>query len=303
MKIFISTSTFAEKDTRPLDVLKENGMEYDMNPHRRKLTAEEIAGFLASDAYDGLIAGTETLGRRALEGAGRLKVISRVGVGTDNIDAEVVKERGIMVLNTPGVLTDAVAELTLGLILSCLRRIPLADRNIRTGRWEKPMGNLLKNRTVGVIGFGQIGRRVATLCRAFGARVIFHDMNDVGTDGFEKVPLDTLLKISDIMTVHVSTKDIIFDTGSFGKVKPGAIIVNTSRGTVIDEDALFMALEVGRISFAGLDVFGEEPYKGKLTECANTVLTPHIGSYAEDARIEMELAAVKNLVNGLKGRR
>jgi D-3-phosphoglycerate dehydrogenase / 2-oxoglutarate reductase len=165
MKIFISTTSFAEYDKRPLHILQDAGVGYEMNPHKRKITKEEITSILKENNYEGLLAGTEVLDRDVIKNSKSLKVISRVGVGMDNVDIKAAREYNIKVLNTPGVLTDAVAELTIGLMLSCLRKIPFSDNNIRNGYWNKNMGELLKGKTVGIVGFGNIGQRVGKLCK------------------------------------------------------------------------------------------------------------------------------------------
>jgi D-3-phosphoglycerate dehydrogenase / 2-oxoglutarate reductase len=300
MKTFISTTTFAEYDKRPLDILSENNIAYDINPYKRKLTRDEIADILKNKDYVGLLAGTETLDRHVIERAKSLKVISRVGVGIDNIDIQAAGEYDIKVLNTPGVLADAVAELTLGLMLSCLRKISFSDSNIKRGLWNKPMGELLKGKTVGILGFGYIGQRVGALCKAFNAHVLYYDIYVNHVPGFQKMESKDLFMMSDIVTIHISSKETLLDKNTFNILKRGSIIINTSRPSAIDEEALYRALKAGNIAAAGLDVFDKEPYDGKLIEMDNVVLTPHIGSYAREARIDMEISAVNNLVNSLK---
>ncbi len=176
MKIFISTTTFAQLSGKPLDILKENKIDFVLNPLKRKLSEQEIGKFLKENSYAGLIAGTEPITKFVLTKANSLKVISRVGVGMDNIDLSEAKKSNIKVYNTPNVLIDSVAELTIGLILNALRKISLMDRNIRNKAWNKEMGLLFKGKILGIIGFGKIGRRVALLAKAFGADVIFYDI-------------------------------------------------------------------------------------------------------------------------------
>jgi D-3-phosphoglycerate dehydrogenase len=300
MNIFISTTTFAEYNKIPLNILSENGIRYDINPYKRKLTRNEIAYILRNNDYVGLLAGTEVLDKHVIESAKSLKVISRVGVGIDNIDMQAVAEYGVKVLNTPGVLTDAVAELTIGLMLSCLRNISFSDSNIKRGLWSKPMGGLLNGKTVGIFGFGHIGQRVGALCKAFNANVLFYDTNINEVDGFKRLEFEDLLRVSDIITIHISSKEMILDSNAFNILKHGSVIINTSRATAIYEEALYNALKTGKVLAAGLDVFDKEPYNGKLIAMDSVVLTPHIGSYAKEARINMEITAVNNLVSSLK---
>ena len=300
-KVFISTTTFGEDAPSIMDSLANAQIECIMNPHRRCLNEEEIAGILVKGGYDGLLAGLEPLTKAVLVRAKALKVISRVGVGMDNVDQEAARSLGIKVFNTPGVLTDAVAELTLGLILVALRRIALLDRKMHVGQWEKKMGSLLKGKTVGIIGFGDIGQRVAELILSFGAKVIFTDVREVKKEGVEQVDLVKLFESADIISLHSSGKDCVITEKELNSVKPNVIIINTARGSLVDEDALLKGLLSGKVACAGLDVFKEEPYKGELLKQDNVILTPHIGSYAKEARVMMEKMAVENLIKGFTG--
>jgi D-3-phosphoglycerate dehydrogenase / 2-oxoglutarate reductase len=295
MKVFISTSSFGRDDPAPLELLKQKKMEYTLNPYGRRLSEEEIRKILATGGYDGLLAGIEPLTKAVLSAAKSLKVISRVGVGLDNVDLAAAKKLKIKVFNTPGVLTDAVAELTLGLILAALRKIAWSDRKIRVGVWDKKMGGLLKNRTVGLVGFGNIGQRVAQLVRAFGAQVVFSDVCRIKATGARQVNFAELLRISDIISLHSSAAKCLIGQKEIDAMNPGVILVNTARGVLIDEQSLAHGLSSGKVSCAALDVFTAEPYSGKLLELDNVILTPHIGSYAREARIEMEKIAVRNL--------
>ena len=170
-KVFISTSSFAKFDSRPLDMLTENGYAVELNPHGRKMTPQELAD-LAGEAI-GLIAGTERLDAEVLNQLAAIQVISRCGAGMDNVDRDAAAARSIKVFNTPDAPTLAVAELTVGLILNVLRQVSAMDRDIRAGTWHKRMGALLAEKTVGIIGFGRIGQKVAILLSAFGCRVVF----------------------------------------------------------------------------------------------------------------------------------
>lgn len=300
MKVFISTSTFAENDRIPLELLDRAGIEYDLNPHGCKFDEKGILKILSGGSYAGLVAGTEPLTARVMQAAASLRVISRVGVGLDNVDCEAAANNNIVVYNTPEVLTDAVAELTLGLILNCLRKISFMDGKLRKGIWKKEMGCLLKGKVLGIIGFGNIGRRVTQLAKGFGVGVIFYDLNRIESDLGQYASLDEVCSAADIISLHLSSKERIFTRNSFSLMKDGVVIINTSRGSAYDEDVLFDALVSGKVSCAGLDVYEHEPYTGKFLELDNVVLTPHVGSYAREARILMERQAVENLVNGLK---
>ena len=301
-KVFISTSSFGRFDTKPLDLLKEASLEVTLNPYGRKLTQKEMLDL--SVHAEGLIAGTESLDLKVLSEMEDLKVISRCGVGVENIDMGATKERGIKVFNTPDGPTDAVAELTVGLVLSLLRHIVLSDRNIRDGLWDKKMGSLLKGKTVGIIGFGRIGRRTGKLLFALGAEVIYCDpqVEKNSVPDFTKKSMEDLFAEADVVTLHLpfteNNKGLVGEK-QLSTMKPGALLVNVSRGGIVEEGALYESIQKGHLSGAALDVFEEEPYNGKLKELDNVILTPHIGSYAKESRIYMETEAANNLIKGL----
>ena len=300
--ILATTSSFGTASPDALARLEQAGYAVAVNPFGRKLTEGELAGLLAEHRPVGLLAGTEPVTGAVIRGAAsHLKAIARVGIGWDNVDHAAAAEAGIPVSRTEGVLDQSVAELTLGMMLSALRKIAWQDRDIRAGQWKKRMGGLLEGKTVGVIGCGAIGQKVGALCRAFGAAVLGTDVSDVSPEGVEMCTLDDLLARADIVSVHASGSCCLLDGARLDLCRPGAILVNTARGGMIDEAALAERLEDGRIGCACLDVFGQEPYTGLLARLDNTVLTPHIGSYALEARIAMELKAVDNLLRALEG--
>lgn len=298
--ILCTVSSFGLCDESPLRALSRAGLRLILNPHGRKLTEDELVELLTEHLPIGLLAGTEPITRCALETArSHLKVISRVGVGWDNVDHAAAAELGMIVRRTEGVLDASVAELTLGFILSALRQLPAHDRDIRAGVWKKRMGGLLAGKTVGLIGFGAIGMRVASLVRAFGAGVLFCDPCERDDCGCTPCDLSALLPQADIVSLHASGSGCILGREELSLLKPGAILVNTARGGLIDEQALREALITGRIGAACLDVFDREPYTGALAGLPNVILTPHIGSYAREARNQMEAAAVDNLLAGM----
>jgi D-3-phosphoglycerate dehydrogenase len=300
--VIATTSSFAKESPEALELMEKNGLKIVVNPWGRKLSEEELSQLLEEHKPVGLLAGTEPITRSALEKAqDYLRVISRVGGGWENVDRACAEQLGMKVYRTHGVLTQAVAELTIGLILSALRYISSNDRLIRQGRWQKPMGGLLYGKTVGIIGFGNIGQRVGELLTAFGAKVIYHDLEEITVSWAQAVSLPELLTEAEIITIHTSGKDKIIGREELRKVcRKEVILVNTARGGLIDEDALQECLTQGRINFACLDVFEDEPYCGPLCSLDNVILTPHIGSYAKEARVLMERTAVENLLNGLR---
>ena len=304
LTVAISVSTFGVADPAPRTLLDAAGVRLVENPHGRTLKEAEVRELLR-DA-DGLVAGTEPLTAQVLESAPRLRAISRVGVGTDNVDLGAAARLGIAVFNTPDAVTQAAAELTVGGIITVLRHIHWMDRELREGRWTRKMGSLLSGKTVGIVGLGRIGKRVAGLLEPFGVERlgydIFPDTTWAHENGVAMTPFHNLLAHADVVTIHTSkTPDVgpIFGAAELARMKPGAVIVDTARGDVLDEDALADALREGRLGGAYLDVFSREPYDGPLREIDNVLLTPHAGSYAEEARVRMESEAVRQLLDFL----
>lgn len=301
-KILSTTTTFAKESPLLPQMILDRGFQLIANPHGKKLDEKELSDLLEEHRPVGLLAGTEPITRSQLERAQNyLQVISRVGVGWDNVERDAAEELGIKVFRTSGVLNQAVSELTLGLMLSALRFILSSDHAIRKGEWEKRMGGLLQGKIVGIIGFGEIGKRVGELVEALGGWIIYHDVDPINEYWAQSVSLPELLAKSDIITLHAGGREQILGEEEFDIIsKPNVIIINTARGELIDESALYEFLVSNKGNFACLDVFQDEPYKGPLCCLDNVILTPHIGSYAREARIEMEKQAVENLFRGLK---
>jgi D-3-phosphoglycerate dehydrogenase len=301
MNVLISTSSFAQHSREPLDLLEAQGIRYRLNAKGRKLKADEIASILGD--VDGLVAGTEPLTREVLLRAPRLKVISRCGTGLDNVDQAAAAELGIQVRNTPAAHVDAVAELTLAAILGMLRHVSGADRAIRAGMWQKPMGRLLRGRTVGLLGLGRVGKRLIELLAPFHVTLLATDPNrDMGfatTHGVGYVGLDELLAHSDVVSLHLPYSvemHHLLGADRLRRMKAGAVLINCARGGLVDESALFELLQSGHMGGAHLDTFEQEPYEGPLRGLPNVTLTSHIGSYAMEGRIQMEREAVQNLL-------
>lgn len=303
-KILVSPSSFGECGSDPLDLLRNAGFEVIQNPYGRKLTENETIS-LGNDII-GVVAGVETYNSTVFDRLANLICISRVGVGIDGIDLEYAKDKGVKICITPNGPTQAVAELSISLALNLIRRISVSDRRIRTGIWKKETGNLIQGKKVGIIGLGRIGKRTALIYKALGCSVIAYDKyadsiwmeeNAVLNESFE-----TVIESADIISIHVpgmdNGKPLIAAT-ELSQMKSGTIIINLSRGGVIDEQALFSHMKANPDFFAALDVFEEEPYKGELKELDNILLTPHIGSYAKEAKLAMEIDAVNNLINSI----
>ena len=308
MKVLISSKSFGKQDKTAIEILKKAGYTPVLNPHNRKLEFDEFAELIEDAA--GLIAGTEKITEELLQKVKALKVISRNGTGLDNIDQEAAKRKGIIVCTTPDAPTQAVAELTLALILNISRRIGEVDRNLRSNEWTPLLGRLLSGKTLGIIGLGRIGKTLVKIVQPFELKIIAHepypDSEFISSYGIELVSLEKVLSESDIISLHAPlTEETYHLIGKkeFALMKHDAILINTARGSLIDEEALIEALEKGIIAGAALDVFEEEPYHGKLKDFDTVILTPHIGTYAKETRIRMEREAVENLLNALRMQR
>jgi glyoxylate reductase len=246
----------------------------------------------------------------------KIKIISTYSVGYNNIDVHSAKERGIYVTNTPDVLTNATADLAMGLLLSVSRNIVKGDNTIRNGEFKSwtPtwfLGLDLFNKTVGIVGLGRIGQNFAKKARAFNMNIIYHSSkknHDFDNEfGAKLVSMETLIKESDFISLHVPLTDktrYMFGKKEFDMMKNSAVIINTSRGAVIDEDALANALMDNLIYGAGLDVFEDEPnVNPKLISLDNVVLTPHIGSSTYETRIRMAEISAQSIYNALLGQK
>jgi D-3-phosphoglycerate dehydrogenase len=283
--------------------LQETGLSVITNPYGRKLTEDEVYQLITEHQPIGMIAGIEPLTRRVQKKAVGLRVISRCGIGMDSVDLAAAEEIGIMVTNTPDAPTIPVAELTMGMILCMLRHLHTGDRSIRQGQWQRPMGNLLYQKTVGILGCGRIGSKVAKLATAFGCRVLGCDPSVDEHDCCDMSHFDEIITQSDIVSIHVPySEDIhhLFGKAEIKRMKQGAFIVNTSRGGLVDEESLYQALKEGRLGGAALDCYEDEPYSGPLRELDNVLLTAHIGSYALEGRLMMEQQSVDNLLRELR---
>ena len=303
MKVQITTSSFDLNNFVESELLASANIEIALNPMKSRLTESQVTELL-NDGVVGMIAGLEPLNESVLRNAKALKIIVRCGTGLDSVDLDVARELGIDVFNTPNAPARAVAELTIGHMLNALRHISTTDRSLREGSWTPTMGSLLGTKKVGLIGFGRIGKMVSELLLAFGASVqAFDPMVSTKSPQVEMCDLNTLLLTSDIVSLHVpystSTHHLI-NAKTLGLMKPQSILVNISRGGLIDEDALFHALTTNEIAGAALDCFEIEPYTGPLRTLPNVCSTSHMGSYARETRDQMEIEASTALVVGLK---
>ncbi len=301
LKILVALSTFAEYGQKPLALLQKSCFLYVINTSGQRLTSDDIVK-LGRDCH-GIIAGVEPYTSEVLIQLPQLKCISRCGVGIDNVDLLKAKELGIKILNTPNPVIVPVAELTVGMMLDLLQHITWHTVSLRGQQWQKKGGRNLQGKTVGIIGLGRIGKKVVELLNGFDCQLIACDPNaDLAWAKDHKVAIVSthdLLKVSDIVTLHLkANSDLPFVLGEkeIRLMKQDAILLNLSRGELIDHDALYAALKEKRLSGAGLDVFSQEPYSGLLTTLDNVVMTPHIATLTAESRLEMETQSMENLL-------
>jgi D-3-phosphoglycerate dehydrogenase len=294
-------------DPEGIELLKEFGFEVLVEP---EISMEDLKRKVAE--YHVLIVRSRTKVTKDVIDAGKnLKIIARAGAGVDNIDVEYAEKKGIQVVCTPEAVATAVAELTMGLILSLARQIPTADRAMKEGRWIKKeiVGWELQGKTIGIIGFGRIGQRVARLAKAFGMKIVVCELNRVPEHllkelDVEIAPLEKLLKKSDIITLHVPlTQETYHMIGKkeIEQMKNGVYVVNTSRGGIIDEKALFEALKTGKIAGAALDVYEKEPPNDfSLIKLSNVICTPHIGAQTLEAQKYASIMVAQKIISIVK---
>ncbi len=310
-KIFISTIPFGEINKKPLVLLEQNNLDIIVNPLGRKLLPEEVSEYAKN--VDGIIAGTEAL-NCLVETNPNLKIISRVGIGLDSVPLKTCKQREVIVTYTPDAVTMAVAEMIIGVMVNLGRHIHIADRRIRNKEWARLMGKRIEHSVIGLIGFGRIGYNVARLLNAFHPqKVLVNDIIDKEEPicclkkqglNIQQVSKEEIYKHADIISLHIpyssQTKNLI-NGNTLLKLKNDSFILNYSRGGIINEHDLYLALKERRIAGAAVDTFIDEPYSGELIKLDNILLTQHMGSCSYDCRYSMELQATEDLIRFFKG--
>lgn len=305
-RVLISSASFGKLSGDALALLTRAKVEIVQNPFGRTPTEEEMTRLI--QGVDGAIVGTEPITARVLEQADRLKVIAKRGTGLDNIDLTAARNKGVQVFSTPGVIEDSVAELTMGLALALARQLPLLDKILKNNYWYKLPGMELAGKTFGIVGLGRIGRAVAERAKVFKMKIIYYNRTrQVELEkrlGLTFVKLDQLLQESNFVSLHVplnnETKGLI-GKRELSLMKPTAFIINTARGAIIDEAALYDFLVRGRIAGAALDVFQEEPLRNnRLRNLDNVILTPHIGTYTKEAARNMDIMAAGSVLKILQ---
>ena len=306
--VLVTPTSFGHNDPELKCKLEESVGRVTYNTTGKPLSSSQLAGLLAD--VDGYIAGLDVIDRQALENAPMLKVVARYGIGTDRVDIEAAKDKGIIVTNTPGANAVAVAELTLGLLLNLARPMIEAASQTREGHWPRTKGFSLQNKTIGIIGLGAIGKQVVRRLFGFDCHMLAYD--PVADEAFANkfcvalTKIDAILGVSDFVSLHVpvlpTTRDMV-NAEFLSMMKPGAFLINTSRGELVDEVALYDALVSGQISGVALDAFKQEPPEkdNPLLALTQVIATPHMGAHADSATNAMGSMALANCLAVLKG--
>ena len=307
MKVLITTVPFGNRNRLPLDLLNNANIEYLINPLNKKLNEKELIEMVKD--FDAIIAGTEKISEKVINNANKLKHISRVGIGLDSVDLIAAEKNGIKVSYTPDVPAPAIAELTIGMMLNLLRSMHVSNSKMHKGEWYRIFGKRLSNVTIGLIGVGRVGIRVIKHLQGFGSpKILANDLSesvkelDLPVQWVEK---EKIFKEADVITLHLPltklTKDLV-KKDHLLLMKKDAIIINTSRGGIINENDLYNIMKSGHLSGAAIDVYENEPYDGPLKEIERCLMTSHMGSMTTDCRSKMEIEATEEVIRSLTGR-
>ena len=300
----ITTSNF-DLDNPLIAQLEATGWAIARNPFGRRMTEDEVSALLTESKASAMVAGVEPLTEAVFEANPQLSVISRCGSGLDSVDMKSADRRHITVLRTPEAPAEAVAELTISLAIAVLRRVGEADRLLRAGEWRALMGRSLGRSRLGIVGLGHVGRRVAKVATVLGAEVGYTDSYVEDSTYQRFANIEDLAAWTDVLTIHLPHDDLthhIVNESVLKAIGSDGVIVNTARGGLVDEVALYHALRDGTIFGAALDVFEEEPYSGPLTSFPNAILTCHMGSYARQVRYAMETESLQNAIDAIDAR-
>lgn len=307
-RVLVTPRSYGKNDPRLRSEIEAAVGQVIYNPFERPLSSSEVGDLLSG--CDGYIAGLDHIDRAAIERADQLKVIARYGTGVDRIDLVAATEKSIVVTNTPFANGSSVAELAVGLMLSLARSIPFLSAETRAGNWPRTTGVTIEGKTVGLIGLGTIGKQVALRLRAFKCTLIAHDpaadTDFADSNGIELVTLDNLIARADFISLHcplLPTTRSMVNESFLAQVKPGAFLINTARGEIIDEAALLRALQSGHLRGVALDTFALEP-PGKdnpLLSLPQVIATPHCGSHTDGAMNAMGWGALGDCLAVLRG--
>lgn len=309
MRILVTARSFIRTPGRHKELLEGSGYQVVESPFDRPLKEAEMAELIRD--VDGAILGLDEVTAKVIEAGRELKVLSRYGVGVDKVDLKAATAAGVVVTNTPGTNHIAVAELTLGLMLSLARRIPQHNRSVREGSWERVRGTELAGKTLGIVGLGWISKEVIRRASAFDMKIVvqtgYPDKELADRYGVEYLPLERLLKEADFISLHCAlTPERINLIGAkeLKAMKPTSYLINTARGELVDEEALLRALKEGWIAGAAMDAFKKEPATDSpLVQLDNFIATPHIGATTLESVIRMGVLAVENALQVLRGER
>ena len=299
--IYVALQQFCEQDDRPRRALEDAGLTVRLNTLGRRLKPEEMAAQLRE--ADAVLAGVEPYDASLLSQLPRLRCISRCGIGTDAIDLAAAQQRRIAILTTVDEVVEPVAQMTVAMILALARNLPLHGADAHQGLWRKHTGHLLSEWTIGLVGFGRIGRAVERYLRVFGPRVLVSDPNvtqDTLPEQVQLCDLAALLAESNVVSLHAGRRPEdgpLIGRQALGAMKQGSRLVNTARGYLVDEAALEEALTSGHLAGAALDVFESEPYSGPLAKLPQVLCTPHVSTLTTASRAAMELCCAQNVVD------
>ena len=306
--VLVTSTSYGRFDPRLKAELETQVGRVSYNESGKPLSPADLVKLLPD--VDGYIAGLDNIDRPALDAAGQLQVVARYGVGTDRVDLEAARELGIVVTNTPGANAVSVAELTVALILNLVRPVFYASKQTRSGGWPRTSGLTLEGRTIGLVGLGAIGKAVAERLRGFACRLVAYevlpDQQFAAANNVELVTLDELLAASDMVSLHIpvlsETRQLV-DESFLAKMKKGSYLINTARGELVDEQALFEAITSEHLAGAALDAFGQEPpgAENPLLNLPQVIPTPHMGAHTDGATNGMGWMALRNCLAVLRG--
>jgi D-3-phosphoglycerate dehydrogenase / 2-oxoglutarate reductase len=309
-KILAGSQSFCKYSLKmkPGEILKAAGIEVVENSTGKAFSEEQLLDLI--EEFDGVIVGTDPVTRAIIDKGRNLKIIAKNGVGYDNIDVKYATEKGIYVTYTPGTVEQTVADSTFALMFALARNITQGDRALRKGEWPRLVGMDLSKKKLGIIGLGRIGRNIVQRSTGFQMQVYAYDpLPDQAyceQHGVRLVSLDELLQTCDIVTIHAPLMDTtrhLVDARALGLMKPEALLINTSRGELVDEEALYQALKEKKIAGAAVDVYSQEPPPAdfKLFELDNVIVTPHIAGYSKDAIPATGTMVAESVVAALSG--
>ena len=307
--VLITTLPFGKLDKTSINLLKKNNINYYLNSKNKKFSRSELLKIIGN--FDGIICGTDKIDRNIINKAKKLKIISRVGIGLNNLDLKLLKKRKIKVTYTPSAPTQTVAEYTIGLMIYLLRKANVSRKNLKNGKWLKIFGKNLHETKIGIIGFGRIGFEILKLLKAFHCRdILVNDINvnkkNLHNYSAKKATKNKIFRDCNLITIHLpitkKTKNLITKK-EIAMMRNDTILINTSRGGIINENNLYDALKKNKIYSAALDVFAKEPYFGRLRKLDNCHCTTHIASMSISCRNKMELEATQEIIKFFKGKK